>query len=175
MGNFSLGRYAIAASLIGMVYTAGCQAGGNPVDACHLISASQAGNILGTNITARPINTSAAGPGAASMCNFSGSGIGQGFMLMAGHVKYANAASEVKRREQQAVADIPPGIPKPRFKNISNLGDAAYLATTPTTFQLHVLDHGNVIVINRNVAAGTKAVTQAQQIARVVLKQLKHD
>jgi hypothetical protein len=175
MGNRKLCRRVIVASVIATTYAVVCQAGGNHVDACQLISASQAGKILGTKITAKPIDTSAAGPDAASMCNYSGNGIGRGFMLMVGHLKYSDAASEVKRREKQAVADIPPGIPKPSFEGVKNIGDAAYLAKTSTTFQLHVLDHGNVIVVNRNVAASAKAVKQAQQIARVALKQLKHN
>ena len=88
-------------------------------------------------------------------------------------IKHANAATEVARREKEALSDTPPGIPMPSFTNIKGLGDAAYLAKTSAYFQLHVLAHGAVIVINRNVTASAKSVEQAEQLARVALKRLK--
>ena len=169
MLEFSRRRIAIAAAAIAAGFAATCHAAGTNIDACQLISAARASKILGTKITPHAVNTSAAG----AMCRFAGSGIGDGFMLIAAHVHYSNAATEVARREKEALSDTPPGIPVPSFSNIKGLGDAAYLAKTSAYFQLHVLAHGSVIVINRNVAASTKSVEQAKQLARVALTQLK--
>jgi len=94
-------------------------------------------------------------------------------MLIAARVRYSDAATEVARREKEALSDTPPGIPTPRFTNIKGLGDAAYLAKTSAYFQLHVLAHGSVIVINRNVTASAKSVEQTEQLARVALTRLK--
>ena len=94
-------------------------------------------------------------------------------MLIAGRVNYTNAATEVARRAKEALSDTPPGIPAPSFTNIKGLGDAAYLAKTSACFQLHVLAHSTVIVINRNLAASAKSVEQAEQLARVALTRLK--
>jgi len=171
MPEFSGLKTAFITLVIAMSYTLGCQAD-SKIDACRLISDAKASSILGTKITAKPINTSAAGPDSGSMCNYSGSKMSDGFMLIVGRVQYSNAESEVKKRQKEAVSDTPPGIPKPTFDQINHLGDAAYLAKTSVYFQLHVLAHGNVIVINRNVAASKKTVEQAKQIARVVLEHL---
>jgi hypothetical protein len=152
--------------------SAAASAGGK-IDACKLVSADQAGKILGTKITIRAIDTSAAGPDAASMCNYAGQAIGSGFMLIAAHIGYSDAAVEVASQKKEAVADVQPTLPKPSFSDIQGLGDAAYLYKTPGSFQLHVLAHGDAIVINRNVNASAKAVDQAKQIAKTALSNLE--
>ncbi len=172
MLKFFRRRIAIVAA-IATGFSATCHAAGTNIDACQLISVAQASRILGTTITVHAMDTSAAGPGAGSMCRFGGSGIGDGFMLIAGRVHYTNAAAEVARREKEALSDTPPGIPTPSFTDIKGLGDAAYLAKTSAYFQLHVLAHGAAIVINRNVTASAKSVEQTEQLARVALKRLK--
>jgi len=174
MPGMSSRGIVLAVAVLSMALTSISQAASGKIDACKLISASQASNILGTKVKARPIDTSAAGPGAGSMCNYSGKHMSDGFMLIAAHVKYTNAASEVKAQQKTAASSIPPGIPKPSFANVKGIGDAAFLYKTPGTFQLHVLDHGTSIVINRNVTASTKTVDQAKQIAVAVLAHLKH-
>ncbi|HXH72449.1 MAG TPA: hypothetical protein VNI58_06525 [Mariprofundaceae bacterium] len=146
---------------------------GNNIDACKLVSADQASSILGTKITVRAIDTSAAGPDAASMCNYAGDSIGSGFMLIAAHIGYSDAAATVASQKKEESSHLPPGIPHPTFSDIKGLGDAAYLYETPGSFQLHVLAHGNAIVINRNTAASADAVEQARQIAQVALQRLK--
>jgi len=166
-------RRIVIVAAIAAGFAANCHAASANIDACQLISAAQASRILGTTITVHAMDTSAAGPGAGSMCRFGGSGIGGGFMLIAARVHYTNAATEVTRREKDALSDTPPGLPTPRFTDIKGLGDAAYLAKTSAYFQLHVLAHGAVIVINRNVTASAKSVEQAKQLARVALKRLK--
>lgn len=148
-----------------------CQAAG--LDACKLIGADQASRILGSQVSAHAMDTAAAGPDAGSMCNYTGEGAGGGFMLIAGHVHYTDAAMEVARREHEALSDTPPGLPKPSFSAVEGLGDAAYLAKATGYFQLHVLAHGSVIVINRNMAASTPAVEQTKALARAALERLK--
>lgn len=149
-----------------------CQASNGKIDACKLISAAQASKILGSKIKARAMDTSAAGPNAASMCSYSSMHINDGVMLIAGHIKYSNAAREVKAQQKIAASHIPPGIPKPSFTSVKGIGEAAYLYKTPGAFQLHVLAHGYSIVINRNVAANNKVINQAKQLARLALKRL---
>lgn len=173
MLKFPRRRIAIVAAALAAGFASTCHAAGTNIDACQLIGVAQASKILGTKITVHAMDTSAAGPGAGAMCRYGGSGIGGGFMLIAGRVHYTNAATEVARREKEALSDTPPGIPTPSFTNIKGLGDAAYLAKTSAYFQLHVLAHGTVIVINRNVAASAKSVEQSKQLARVALTRLK--
>lgn len=154
---------------LGFVTT--CQAAG--IDACKLISADEAGNIMGITLTAHSMQAYGSGPIGSSMCRYSGAGIGSGFMLIAGPVNYADPAKEVARQEKEMLSGTPPGLPKPSFVPVKGLGSAAYLAKATGYFQLHVLAHGSAVVINRNAAATSKAVSQAKQIARVVLKRLK--
>jgi len=145
---------------------------GGKIDACRLITATQASKILGVKISIKKMNTSAAGPGAASMCSYQGGGVHDGFMLLAGSVKYSNAKQEIKRRQKEAVTDTPSFIPKPHFKSVDGLGDGAYLADMSGTFQLHVLSHGMVIVINRNTKLNDKTIAQAKQLAKEALGSL---
>lgn len=159
----------IAAFTLGFVAT--CQAAG--IDACKLISANEAGKIMGSTLRAHSMKTYAGAPNAASMCRYSGKAIGSGFMLIAGPVNYTNAAKEVQRQEKEMLSSTPPGLPKPSFVPVKDLGSAAYLAKATGYFQLHVLAHGSAIVINRNAAATPDAVSRAKQIARVVLKRLR--
>lgn len=152
----------------------GVRAASQP-DACALVPAAAAGKILGAKVAPHPMDTSAAGPGAASMCRYSTGHIGGGFMLLAGRVHYTSAAKEVAERKQEAVADVPPGVPKPVFADVKGLGDAAYLVESSGYFQLHVLDHDTVVVINMNRNADAGAVAQAEKLARVALAHLKQE
>ena len=183
---FRHGIAIAAASLIGLAAACssnnsntastatGSTAGGSgKIDACKLVSADQASRILGTKITVRAIDTSEAGPDAGSMCNYSGGGIGSGFMLIAAHIGYSDAAAEVASQQKEESSHLPPGIPHPTFSTVEGLGDAAYLYKTAGSFQLHVLAHGDAIVINRNAAATAKEVDQTKQIARIALSNLK--
>ena len=170
MNRFNRSMRAIVA-VCTLGYMATTNAAG--LDACKLISADQASTILGSKITAHSMDTSAAGPNAGSMCRYAGKGSGSGFMLIVAHLKYTDAAKEVASRQREALSDNPPGLPTPRFTAVKGLGDAAYLATTSAYLQLHVLTHGNVIVINRNTAASTSAVQQTKKLARAALARLK--
>jgi hypothetical protein len=171
----------VAAGSMGLIAACSSNNSGNSasgsadtkINACKLVSAAQAGRILGATITVRAIDSSAAGPHAASMCNYAGQTIGGGFMLIAAHIGYSDAAAEVASQKKQEASDVPPTLPKPSFSDIQGLGDAAYLYKTPGSFQLHVLAHGDAIVINRNTAASAKAVDQAKKIAEIALSNLK--
>ena len=174
MLNLSSHKMAVAIAILSLAIANISQARSGKIDACKLISASEASHILGSKIKARAMDTSVAGPNAASMCSYSSRHINNGFMLIAGRIKYSNAAHEVKAQQKIAASHIPPGIPKPSFTSVKQIGDAAYLYKTPRAFQLHVLAHGYSIVISRNVATSTKFINQAKQLVRVALKRLKH-
>ncbi len=161
----------IIATVITAAFTYHCQAAGR-IDACKLISSTQASSILGTRITAKAIHSAAAGPDAGSMCNYSNGSAHGGFMLIVGHVRYSNAWKEVARQEKVSLSSTPRFLPKPHFSRVTGLGDAAYLSKTSSYFQLHVLSHGNAIVINRNMKADSGAVGQAKKLARLALRNL---
>lgn len=142
------------------------------IDACKLISAAEAQKILGTAVKVKPVDTSAAGPDAASMCSYQTGRVRGGFMLLAGRAKYGNAAAEVTRREKEAVSDIPPGIPTPTFAGVQGLGEAAYLAKTSSSLELHVLQHGVVIVVTVVRKPDAATIKECEAVARVVLTHL---
>lgn len=144
----------------------------NP-DACTLIPAAAASKVLGTKVAAHAMDTSLAGPNAASMCRYSTGRIGGGFMLLAGRVHYTDAAREVAERKKEALSDAPAGTRKPTFRDVKGLGEAAYLAESSGYFQLHVLQRGTVVVVNMNRGADSRAVAQAEKLARVALGNLK--
>lgn len=143
------------------------------IDACKLLTAAEAGKIFGTSVTVKPIDTSAAGPDAASMCDYGTGEIGGGFMLLAGRDAYTDAKSEVANREKEAVSDLPPGIPTPTFEGVDGLGEAAYLAETPESLELHVLDHGVVVVVTMNRKPDASAVKLAEAVGGVALGNLR--
>jgi len=143
--------------------------GTGKIEACKLISATAAGKILGTTVTVKPVETSAAGSDAASMCSYQTGQVRGGFMLLAGRVKYSDAATEVAARKKEAVSDLPPGIPTPTFTDVHGLGEAAYLEKTPASVELHVLQHGVVVVITFVRKADQTVVRQCEQLARIAL------
>ncbi len=75
-------------------------------------------------VTVKPVNTSAAGPNAASICNYGTGNLHGGFMLIARHIQYTDAAAEVTYQEKTAITDIPPGMGKPTFADVKGLGEA---------------------------------------------------
>jgi len=164
-------RRAMIAVALALGASGPCLASGR-IDACKLISVKQASAILGTRLTAKAIHSSAAGPDAGSMCDYSNGSAHGGFMLIAGHVRYSDAWKEVARQEKLSLSSLPPFIPKPHFREVTGLGNAAYLSTTASYFQLHVLSHGSAVVINRNMKANPKAIAQAKKLARVALGHL---
>jgi len=153
-------------------WSGGPAANGGRINACQLVSVGEAQEALGAEVTTKPIDTSAAGPEAASMCSYQTGRVGGGFMLLAGPLQYDDAAAEVANRKKEAVSDVPAGIPTPTFKDVSDLGDAAYLAETPGSLELHVLDHGAVIVLTMNRKPDGAAESLAERLARFAIRRL---
>jgi hypothetical protein len=148
-------------------------ANGGRINACELVSVGEAQEALGAEVTTKPIDTSAAGPEAASMCSYQTGHVGGGFMLLAGRLQYDDAAAEAANREKEAVSNLPPGIPTPTFKDVSGLGEAAYLAETPESLELHVLDHGSVIVLTMNRKPDGAAESLAERLAGFAIRRLE--
>lgn len=139
------------------------------LEACKLISAADAGKILGTPVTVKPIDTSAAGPDAASMCSYQTGHVGGGFSLLAGRAHYSDATAEVARRKKEAVSGIPPGIPTPTFTDVPGLGQAAYLAKTSSSLELNVLQGGAVLVVTFVGKPDEATIEKSEKLARVAL------
>ena len=154
--------------------TAVCDAGGTKLDACKLLSATDVSGLLGSKITSRPVKTSAGGPHAGTMCSFTDGHLNGTFMLLVGRLQYSDAAKEVAWQKHMALHNTPPGLNKPTFDNISGLGDAAYLSKTGSYFQVHVLSHGNSIVVNYHTRPSAKAIAEAKKIARAALDNIHH-
>lgn len=139
-------------------------------DACALIAPAQASHILGTAVTAHKVDTHLAGPGAASMCNYSTGHMNSGFMLLAAHLKVPDLAHEVAS-EKKRIHDESVKMLKiaPKISDVGGLGDAAFLVDSGGFLQLHVFAHGDKIVINRNARATKKVVAETEQLARAAL------
>jgi hypothetical protein len=142
------------------------------IDACTLLSASQAAKILGAEVTSKPVDTSGAGPDAASICHYQTHQVRGGFTLLAGRVQYADPAAEMADRKKAEVSDLPPGIPTPTFSDVTGLGEAAYLAETPESVELHVLDHDAVIVVTLVRKPDPAAEDLAERLGRAAVQNL---
>ena len=165
---------ALAAATVLTLATISCSgsdaaSGSGALDACTLIDPVQAGKVLDTTIRVKPVDTSAAGPGAASMCNYQAAQMGDSFMVIAGHIRYSDAARQMAERKREILDGYPSDMAKPLLVDVPGLGDAAVLARSPGYFQLHVLANGKVLVINRNHAADDVAVKQVEELARLAL------
>ncbi len=141
-------------------------AGSGRINACKLVSAAAAGRILGTRVTVKPINTSAAEPDAASICDYDTGSLHGGVMLIAGRIHYTNAAAEVAYEKKTAANDVPPlGVDyQPTFVDVRGLGEAAYLLKVQGSFQLHVLAHGAGVVISMLQDANSKTLAQSKSL-----------
>lgn len=150
-----------------------CHTFGGRIDACKLVSATAAGRILGAQVTVKAVDTSAAGPSTASICNYDTSNFHDGFLLLAGRVDYGNAAREAAKRKKEERSSTPAGMAKPVFADVKGLGEAAYLVKALGFFELHVLAHHSVIVITRLRRASAVAVAQSERLARIAIGNLK--
>lgn len=142
------------------------------IDACTLVSAGEATKVLGVEVTIKPVDTSGAGPDAASICHYQTNQVGGGFTLLAGRVQYTDPAAEMADRKKAEVSDLPPGIPTPTFSDVTGLGESAYLAETPESVELHVLDHGVVIVVTLVGKPDAAAEDLAERLGRVAVQNL---
>lgn len=183
MSSFDRSWAASAAALLtSALFTsalAACSSGktaveARQIDACDLVSAAEAQEVLGTEVTTKPTDTSAAGPDAASMCSYQTGQVGGGFMLLAGRVRYDDASAEVANRKKEEVSDVPEGIPTPTFTDVSDLGEAAYLAETPQSLELHVLDHGAAIVLTMTRKPDAAAESLAERLAHFAVRRLEN-
>lgn len=177
MSHLSKNRIAgVAAALTLMLATTACHAGGGKIDACKLVSAAEAGKILGTQVTIKPQDTSLAGPDAGSICHYLTGSLHGGFTLGVAHTPYKNgdAATELADRKKEMLDDYASsGMAKPTFTDVNGLGEAATLLKAQDSFQLHVLAHHTVMGIVMIRKASPEAVAQAEKLARVALGNLK--
>lgn len=148
-------------------------AAGSRIDACSLLSAQQAGAVLGVSVTRKPVDTSAAGPGAASMCNYSSASLPQSYMLLASRLKVSDLAKEVASQKAEISKDMQQNIHMtPKFADVKDVGDAAFLVEFAGTMQLHAFAKQAVIVVNRNVNATPENVAQLENFARAAVAHL---
>ncbi len=140
------------------------------IDACKLIDPARAAALLGGPITVKPVNTDAAGAGAASMCQYQSDRMGDSFLVIAGTRPYDDASAQMADRKKEILDNVPEGMDKPGFEDIKGLGEAATLVRASGYMQLHVLADGKVLVINRNHEATPEAVGQVEELARMALQ-----
>ena len=149
------------------------KAAGAQIDACSLLSAQEAGAVLGVPMTQKAVDTSAAGPDAATMCHFSSTSSRQGYMLLASWLKVSDLAQEVESQKNEIRKDMQEHINvTPKIEDVSGLGDAAFLVEMTGDVQLHAFAKGAVIVVSRNVDATPENVAQLEKFARAALGHL---
>ena len=108
------------------------------------------------------------------MCNYSSGRMQGGFMLLAAHLSVVDLAHEVASEKKEIGDESMKALKiKPKFEDVSGLGDAAFLVDSGGFLQLHIFAHGNKIVVNRNTKATKKAVDETEQLARAALARLK--
>lgn len=155
-----------------------CVYAGEKIDACSLISAAQAGKVLGTKMNQKKIHTyNENEPGVGSLCNYSGGGIHGGFMLKAIEIKYTSAEKEITSEQNSAKEHEKKksyrNMPKTRFESVSDLGDGAYIESMGKNFfELNVLFHGMGISIIRNVKMTAETKRQSMRLAKIALRHL---
>jgi len=143
------------------------------LNACSLISAAQASHVIGTTVTARAVDTSAAGPDAASMCHYSTGKVRSGFMLLAAHLKVADLTGEMASEKKRISTEMAKMLKiTPKISDVTALGDGAFLVESSVSLQLHVFAHGNKLVLTRNGQATKKVIDETKQLARTALNHL---
>jgi hypothetical protein len=149
------------------------KASGSQIDACSLLSAEQAGAALGVSMTQKAVDTSTAGPDAATMCHYSSPSFSQGYMLLASWLKVSDLAKEVDSQKTEIRQDFQKHINvTPKIVDVSDLGDAAFLVEMDGDLQLHAFAKGAVIVVDRNVNATPENIAQVEKFARAALSHL---
>lgn len=144
------------------------------LNACSLIGVAQASHITGSTITARAVNTSAAGPGAASMCHYSTGQVRGSFMLQVAHLKVADVAREMASEKRRISTEMMKMLKMtPKISDVSGLGDGAFLVDSNGSLQLHIFANGNKLVLTRNGRATKKAIDEIKQLAQLALSRLK--
>lgn len=174
---------AIAASLL-LAAAPACQtsgskspgsekAAGSQIDACSLLSAKQAGAVLGASVTRKLVDTSAAGPDAATMCHYSSASSPQGYLMLASWLKVSDLAKEVNSQKAEISKSMQQHLNvTPKIVDVKDMGDAAFLVEMDGALQLHAFAKDAVIVVNRNVSASAENVAQLETFARAALSHL---
>ena len=140
-------------------------------DACKLVAPDLVTKIMGTPISAKPVDHG--GGTNVSMCSYQGAAVGSGFMLIAAVLPKGDLAAEVASQKKTVADDAPPpGIEKPKVADVSGVGDAAFLVSSNVMVQLHVFARGDKLVISRNVPASPKAIAQEKQVAEAAIANL---
>jgi hypothetical protein len=166
---------AVGTAILSFSALSACSSAAAKPDACKLIDPAAAGKILGATITTKPIQIGSADDKATSMCSYQDGTVGGGFMLLAAELHPKNLADEVASEEKSVTQDSgPPGLnlPKPEVRDISGLGDAAFLVSSAQSLELHVFAHGAKVVIVRNVKPTPDLVDQTEKLARLALAKL---
>lgn len=88
-------------------------AGGAPLDACALIGAQRAGDILDAHVTTKPVGRVPTGPGDPSKCHYSTGVLHGGFLLNIERIHYTDArAAPVRgctaRSKTHCASSLPP-------------------------------------------------------------------
>jgi hypothetical protein len=153
--------------------SAATEAAGSQIDACSLLSADQAGAVLGASVTRKPIDTSAAGPGASTMCHYASAGSPQGYLLQASWLKVSDLAKEVDSQKAEISKDFQQHLNvTPKIVDVNGMGDAAFLVEMDGALQLHAFAKGAVIVASRNVSATPENLAQLEKFSRAALSHL---
>jgi hypothetical protein len=154
--------------------SAGSQkAAASQIDACSLLSAQQAGAVVGVSMSQKPVDTSAVGPDAATMCSYSSTSLPQGYMLLAGWLKVSDLAKEVDSQKAEIRQSFQQHLNvTPKIVDVKDLGDAAFLVSMDGALQLHAFAKGAVIVVNRNVSATPENIAQLEKFTRAALNNL---
>jgi len=151
----------------------GEKAAGSQIDACSLLSAQQAGAVIGASATRKPVDTSAAGPDAATMCHYSSPSFPQGYLLLASWLKVSDVAKEVDSQKTEIRQDMQQHLNvTPKIVDVKDMGNAAFLVEMDGALQLHAFAKGAVIVVSRNVSATAENVAQLEAFARAALSHL---
>lgn len=151
-----------------------CRAAAQKLDACKLIDPVAAGKILGTKLTPTPIESRIPGR-AVSLCLYKGTPEHGGFMLLVAPLHVADLAREVAAEKKRIIVDSPPPgvkMTEPKVRDLTGLGDAAFLVTVGNFLQIHVFAHDLKIVVNRNVKPTPSAIAETKKLVALALKNL---
>ena len=159
------------------VFLAACGGSGDSpkaaqIDACKLIDPAAAGKIVGTTLTVKKQDTSDS-PDNASICHFLGENFGTGFMLSVGQMN-GSAAENAADAKKSVAEDFKDNANiDVTEKDISGLGDAAFVAYSGDFVQMLVYAGNNVIEVNRNTGGSDKVISETEKIAHMALDNLK--
>ncbi len=178
--NVHLMRPILALLLVGGLASvlAGC--GGTTVppapklDACTMVDAATAAEILGEPVTAKPIESAAASKNGISLCNYQTATLNNGFMVTVGRHGLSDVKTDAAGEMEQNVKSSEEALPdiKVTLTKLPGLGDAAFLLTTDIYIQVYVYKGPERVMINRNVAPTPAAIAATEKLARLALASL---